>query len=324
MNWKKIFDSLGLNGTWWQWRIHRAQERWAASRASLSTRTSNATYQHRLCRICGGLMEQSAATCTRCGAPLENWRTVQLRRAAGMLVPVGLTVSYLLMAANIIVIAAQLMAVGWGNLFNPDPLLLYLNGALVPELVAGGEFWRLLAYAFLHGGLLHIFFNTFSLSQVGPISENEIGRSRFLVVYTLAALGGAAADLVWHHFFGTRPLVVGASGAVFGLIGFGLTYNYFYGSPAGRSNSGMYLQWAVYSFACGFLMPAVDNVCHAGGFLVGMVLGFIIERDLRHGDKFSLVWRVLAVLCVIALLTTLARIFVSVYSASRIVTELTR
>lgn len=299
MDWKKVFDALGLSGTWWQWRLRRWQERWEEFRAGLGTRAANVGYEHKICHACGGLVDRDTMRCPRCGASLENWRKVQVRRAFGMIVPGGLTVSYLLMAVNLTVMLAFLLRFGGMNILSASGHDLARSGALLPDLVRAGDWWRLLTYAFLHGGFLHIGFNLSALSQVGPVTENEIGRSRFWVLYVLCALGGAAADCLWHAQFGTRPLIVGASGAIFGLIGFGLTYNYLYGGRQGRAYAGTYLQWALYGFAFGFL-PGIDNVCHAGGFITGALLGILIERDLRHGDKFGPIWRGLATVLALA------------------------
>ncbi len=300
MKWKEFFDSLGLNGTKWQWKILKLQERWENFRTGAREHSANAVQQHRLCSKCGALIDHNSNVCPFCGEALEHWRKVQIKRAFGMILPGGLTFSYTLIAINIAVMAAMMLRFGGMSLLKPDMLSLARAGALMPALVAHGEWWRMITYAFIHGGILHILFNMSSLSQVGPISENEIGRARFCVLYFLSAIGGAAADIFWDHQFGSRPLVVGASGAIFGLIGFGLTYNYFYGGPAGRANSRIYLQWAIYAFAFGFFAWGIDNVCHAGGFITGAILGFVIERDLRHGEKFGWLWRTLATIFVIA------------------------
>ena len=301
MNLKDFFDSIGLNGTKWQWRIFRFRERWRNTLSDAGTRATNATYSHRICQNCGSLIDAATKVCPRCGAKLLHWRIAQIQRAFRMFLPGGVTgVSLTLIAANIAAMLAVMICFGASNLISPSTFALVRSGALVPVLVTHGDWWRIITYAFLHGGFLHIAFNMSSLTQVGPISEREIGSSRFWVLYFLAAVGGAAADFFWNAHFGTRPLVIGASGAIFGLIGFGLTFNHFYGGSAGRSNARIYLQWAVYSFAFGFIMPAVDNVCHAGGFLTGALLGFIYERDLRHGGKLAMLWRALAMVFTVA------------------------
>lgn len=82
--------------------------------------------------------------------------------------------------------------------------------------VASGEYWRLLTAAFLHAGLLHIAVNMFSLYQIGPALERQLGRSRFIAVYLISALGSSVAV---YFFAPSNQLVVGASGAVFGIFG---------------------------------------------------------------------------------------------------------
>lgn len=305
MNWKRIFDSVGLNGTWWQWRILAMQERWKNIRSDASTRVSQMGYEHRICRNCGGLIDRDIKVCPRCGERLEHFRAAQFRRAVGLIAPDGFTVAYLLIAVNICSMAAFMLAFGGMNLLAADGRDLAMAGMLIPQLFWAGEWWRLIMYAYLHGGILHILFNMMSLSQVGPVAEREVGPARFFVLFTLCAIGGGAADL-FASANGLPRHVVGASGAIFGLIGFGLTFNWSYGGAAGRSNSKIFLQWALYSFAYGMIIPQVDNICHAGGFLTGALLGIVMERTMRNGDPFAGLWRVLAVICALATLASFA------------------
>jgi membrane associated rhomboid family serine protease len=86
-------------------------------------------------------------------------------------------------------------------------------GALIPpEVLAKGEWWRLLSYAFVHGGLLHILVNMYSLFAVGPLLETMWGRARFLILYLVGALTGGCAVML------TMRGAVGASGALCGLL----------------------------------------------------------------------------------------------------------
>ena len=303
MDWRRILEALGISTTWWSWRLRRWRERWSEAGARVGTQTSNAAYQHKLCPNCGGLVDRDTTECPRCQTKLGNWRVNQARRAAGMLTPGAFSAANAVIALNVAVMAAMMIRYGGVSILQPDVLALVRAGALAPDLVRAGEWWRIITYAFLHGGLLHIGFNLYSLTQVGPITEREIGRARFIVLYLLAAIGGAGADIAWHAMFGTRPLVVGASGAVFGLIGFGITYNHFSGGRRGRHESRVYLQWALYSFAFGFAMQGVDNVCHAGGFIAGAALGWLIERSLRAGDRWDFAWRIAAILLSLGALT---------------------
>lgn len=313
MDWKRIFDAIGLNGTWWQWRIHRLGERLDAIRSGAATRGEQIAYQHRLCDRCGGLIDRDTTICPRCGEELRHWRTAQWQRAAGLLMPMGPNVTVLLVVANILVLFVQAVLFGIGGAIMGDGQASYVMGALMTELVAYGQPWRVITYAYLHGNLLHILFNLASLQQLGPLTEREIGRARFFVVYSLGALGGAIADVVWARYTGVARHAVGASGAIFGLIGFGLTFNYFYGGASGRRDSRIYLQWAIYSFAFGLVLDVVDNVCHTGGFIAGALMGFLVERDLRSGDRLRWLWLLLSAL--LALGTLVA--FGLVISAAR-------
>lgn len=231
MNWKPIFDRLGLDGTRWQWRIMRWQ---------------NGSHDFSV---------------------------------ANALVFLNL--------ANMLVV---LVLFGFSQLLNPDSLMLHRMGALDPFYFQHGEYWRLITYGFLHIGVLHIAFNMVALTQVGPFLEREIGSARFLSVYLLALIGGGAADV----FF--QRSVAGASGAIFGLIGFGMSYAHFYGGSIGQAQRNFFLQWALYGFVFGFVVGA-DNICHLGGFVTGAILGFIVERERVHRDSLTPLWSGVALVC---------------------------
>ena len=140
-------------------------------------------------------------------------------------------------------------------------------------------------------GLMHIAINMIALLQVGPVLERDVGAARFLSVYLLALICGGVADLLVRG--PVVMLIAGASGALFGLIGFGMTYAHFYGGPAGIARRNFFLQWAMYGFVFGFIVRA-DNICHLGGFLVGALCGFLVERERRNAERFTAVWRGIA------------------------------
>ncbi|MET3805881.1 membrane associated rhomboid family serine protease [Nakamurella sp. UYEF19] len=94
--------------------------------------------------------------------------------------------------------------------------VVFRDGSLVPAVVAGGQWWRLLSSGFLHLSVIHIGLNMLSLYFVGVGLERILGRSRFLAVYLLSLLGGAAAVMLLSEQFAP---VAGASGAIFGVLG---------------------------------------------------------------------------------------------------------
>lgn len=112
-------------------------------------------------------------------------------------------------------------------------------------------------------GLIHLGFNMMVLFQVGPMLERELGLSRFFTLYTLTALTATGLGYFWHP----NVTVIGASGSLFGLIGFSITYFHRMG-PSGKPVRDFMLKWAVFAFVFGFIVGA-DNAGHLGGGLGG-------------------------------------------------------
>lgn len=206
----------------------------------------------------------------------------------------GLPFYKLLIALNLICFAIMVIQGGIAGLnvfkiiINPDPYLLIHSGAQFWPLVqSDGEWWRMLTYAFTHGGILHLGFNMVVLYQIGPLLEVEIGRSRFLILYTLTAMTATLADLLWHP----NIPVVGASGALFGLIGFAIVWYHRLGGFQALELRNFMLKWAAFSFVFGLLVGA-DNAAHLGGALGGAAIGFILPNNSwtrRKTDKFCTV-----------------------------------
>ena len=93
------------------------------------------------------------------------------------------------------------------------------RGALVGFWVADGEWWRLVTSAFIHASIIHLLFNMLMLWWFGSALEALLGRARYLGIYFVSVLGGAAGALLAHQ---SNQLTVGASGAVFGILGAGV------------------------------------------------------------------------------------------------------
>ncbi len=165
------------------------------------------------------------------------------------------------------------------NLFTPDPRVLQLLGWKQNDLILQGEYWRLLTAMFLHGNLVHIFFNGYALYALGPEAERLYGTARFLAVYFLAGLAGSVAS----YAFSLSPSV-GASGAIFGLIG--CLAVFFYESrevlgDAGRRQLQGMLTIIVINLLLGFTMGGViDNFAHIGGLLGGSLVGWLLAPRL--------------------------------------------
>ena len=138
---------------------------------------------------------------------------------------------------------------------------LFAAWALSPGTVADGEWWRLFTSGFLHIGPLHIVFNMFALWVIGRDMEALLGRGRFLAVYLLGMLGGAAAVML---LYGPDDYVAGASGAVFGLMG-GLVVALV---RLRRPLNQVFGLLAV-NLALGFFVSGISWQAHLGGLLAG-------------------------------------------------------
>jgi membrane associated rhomboid family serine protease len=144
------------------------------------------------------------------------------------------------------------------------------NGAGGPELVgvAAGDWYRLLTAQFVHGGVLHLLFNMYVLYIVGPGLEQALGRLRYLVLFLLSGFTGAVASYLFND---PRVLSVGASGAIFGLLGAVLVVQH----RLGRQTTEI-IGLLVHNLVLGFVLPNIDWRAHLGGLIAGSLLAAAI------------------------------------------------
>lgn len=148
------------------------------------------------------------------------------------------------------------------TLLSSDRLIV--DYGMFGAAVAAGEWWRLATAPFLHAGLWHVGLNMFALWILGSIVEPLLGRWRFVAVYLVSALAGAVAS----YAFGNPGVIsVGASGAVFGLLGATIVAL----RTLNRDVSGV-LVLLVINLVLGFVFPGIDWRAHLGGLLAGMLL----------------------------------------------------
>jgi membrane associated rhomboid family serine protease len=142
---------------------------------------------------------------------------------------------------------------------------LYLHGGLIPAEVASGEYWRLLTAGFLHGNLVHIATNMISLYLLGLPLERILGRGRFLLIYLLSLLGASVSVML---FSAPVSLTIGASGAVYGLMGALLvTFKRL------RYDLRQLIVVIALNVWVTFQFPGISWQGHLGGLLVGAVVG---------------------------------------------------
>jgi len=145
--------------------------------------------------------------------------------------------------------------------------------------IASGEWWRLLTSAFLHGSILHLGFNMYVLFVLGRDLERLLGHSRYLALYLLSALGGAVAS---YWLSNPAGVSVGASGAVFGLLGATVIAGRFL-----RADITQALVLIGINIVIGFVIPGIDWRAHLGGLATGalVTLVFTTAAGLPAGRR---------------------------------------
>jgi len=186
-----------------------------------------------------------------------------------------------------------------GNVFSLSEGFSIQNlldlGGLQKDLVQDGEWWRLISSMFLHASFIHILFNGLALYQLGGMTQRLIGPARMLVIYFL---GGIAGGLLTIYLGNSEAVSIGASGAIFallgGLIGYLFRHRLAYG-PAGRAQLNSLLFNVVLNFVILSFIPQVNSLAHLGGLVGGAVLGYLLPLYRAPGREkvpFKFDWQV--------------------------------
>lgn len=158
--------------------------------------------------------------------------------------------------------------------------VLVALGAVVSDTLQHLALWRLFAAMFLHASVIHWAANSWALYQLGTLYEVLFGSKRFAYTYFAAGLVASVASAVRMDLI--NGLSVGASGAVFGILGafiFSILRSPVYRhQPWTRGLLGQLAFWIVINLIIGFQVPHIDNVAHIGGLIAGLILGFIPHR----------------------------------------------
>lgn len=203
--------------------------------------------------------------------------------------------SALLLAINVGVFLG--MTATGVSVLNPSWSALLKWGGDFGPFTTGGEYWRLITAAFLHGGIIHIALNMWCLYYLGPLCERVFGPAQTIAIYLLSGIGGFLLSLAHDPM----RLSVGASGAIFGLSGAVLAGAKFgeLSLTAGQKKAliSSSVSFIVISFAWGGFSQGVDNMAHIGGFVSGLMVGLPLGGFVRKHKLYQVV--VLAVTSVV-------------------------
>jgi membrane associated rhomboid family serine protease len=213
------------------------------------------------------------------------------------------TTTYVLIGACVLAAfgSGSLLGGGGGTVFSDGALLgigIDDTGQLIG--VSQGEYWRLVTSGFLHGGLLHLAFNMYILYFLGSMLEPSLGRVRFLGLYGASLLGGSFGALLLQP----NRFTVGASGAVFGLMGAAFVMQRARGIDPMQSGIGPLI---VLNLAISFIPGLNISIGgHIGGLVAGVLCGLAIETVAKRRAPQSAAIAACVVVGVIAVAGALA------------------
>ena len=235
---------------------------------------------------------ETGVSCSNCGRPIcpdcmtttpvgmrcpecsqQRTKVMRLRDTSNVL-----RVTYALIAINVVAFLAEgnltLSSGGAGNAVYQKGALLGSSPALPGQGVAHGEWWRIVTGGFLHENLIHIGFNMYVLYVLGQMLEPALGRLKFAVIYSVSLLTGSLGALL----VSPHSLTVGASGAVFGLMGAAAVELRSRQISVMQSGVGTLI---LINLVISFTLPGISWGGHVGG-LVGGALATLV---LQLGDR---------------------------------------
>jgi len=261
-----------------------------------------------ICPQCGKLIGVSEEKCPFCGAwqPGMFGAAPKLQRLFGgkldLIPPIVTTCIALYALALALQPDAIFARFSLFNFLSPGSRALYQLGMTGGAAWQQGWWWTLLSAIYLHGSLLHIFFNLMWVRDLGPAVSNAYGPARAFVIFSFA---GALGFLISNLASGSPT--IGASGSIFGLLAALIVY----ARKTGESMMKMQLyQWALIMFVMGFMMSSVNNWAHAGGFVGGWVAAHVMPAS--HEKRESPAVQVTAIVLILATAGAFVMSFVKV------------
>lgn len=196
--------------------------------------------------------------------------------------------TYVLIGINVLVFLAMTafgLLNGLGLNGTQDTRVLLIFGAQQNQLVARGDYYRLLTSMFIHIGIVHLAFNTWALYVIGLGLERLYGSVRYLLIYILSGLGGSLVS----YLLAPVNVSAGASGAIFGLIGAEIAFFYRHRKTFGQASQQQLrslLLIAGINLVFGFTFPGINNYAHIGGLIFGAALGWFLVPQYQVPTVF--------------------------------------
>lgn len=200
----------------------------------------------------------------------STWQIAQMFPITTSVVAINLLV--------FVLCAADSLKTGVGSPMDFSPTRLLSWGANYGPLTLDHQFWRIFTSMFVHGGLIHVGANMWCLWDIGRLAERVYGRWRFLTLYLITGLASGVASLAVHPYTPS----VGASGAIFGVVG-ALVFPFYrkrvvLPPPVLKGIMRSLLIFIVINLLIGAAVPIIDNAAHVGGLVMGLLLGAVVTQ----------------------------------------------
>ncbi len=167
------------------------------------------------------------------------------------------------------------------SVFNDSILPMF---AVNRELIVNfGQYYRLITGMFLHGSILHLLFNMYALYIIGMQLESFLGKAKYLIVYLLSGIGASMLSIFFSNSFS-----VGASGAIFGLMGALLYFGYHYRVYLDSVVKSQIIPLIVLNLILGFTLSGIDNWAHIGGLVSGILATMAVGVKYKS-TKFEMI-----------------------------------
>lgn len=291
----KLLEKLGVNTTRLRWKLYQLDRKRqnVVQTGAIPSWLQWLKYPHKICRHCGAVNDREDRICHRCERRMPSMAGYRLSRMLGLMMPESapLTMNLFLLAMAA-VYAITVLLDGFALMGHSNRVLVLLGAFASGHAPLGSDWWRMLAFSLTHAGVIHIAFNAFALTQIGPLVETQIGPKRMLILVTATQFSAAAGTYFWYTILrGGQPfLTIGASGWLCGLLGFGIAF-FGEGNQGGSMHRKTMVQWAVYVIVFGFIIGA-NNAAHIGGMAGGWLLGNIPDAPRPYARTMERGWEI--------------------------------
>ena len=252
-----------------------------------------------LCPSCRKLISSDEPVCPYCGLskPGSRLKNLFFNRFSAASIDVVKILIYVNITFFVVSIFLNPSGLGLSanplNFLSPSDKSLFLLGATgTMPINFYGRWWTLVSASFLHGGILHIFFNMAALGQLGPFVLREFGFNRFFIIYSVTGVAG-----FFMSYLAGIPFTIGASASICGLIGAILYYGKSRGGSYGEVIYRQAMGWVVGLVLFGLLVPGINNWAHGGGIVSGVLLAFLTGYHEKKSETF--LHQVLAIGCIV-------------------------